>query len=128
MKESIGILIARIGFGGMMLTHGWPKLEKVISTGKFQFGDPIGLGPELSLILTIFAEFVCAFLVILGLKTKWTAIPPAFTMLVAAFIVHADDPFGKKEFALLYFFGFFLLIFLGSGQYSLDSYLGNKRR
>lgn len=127
MKESIGILAARIGFGGMMLTHGWPKLERVISSGKLQFGDPIGLGPEISLILTIFAEFVCSILIILGLKTKLAAIPPAFTMLVAAFIVHADDPFGKKEFALLYFFGFFILIFVGSGQYSMDNYMGRRR-
>ena len=127
MKESIGILAARIGFGGMMLTHGWPKLERVISSGKLQFGDPIGLGPEISLILTIFAEFVCSILIILGLKTKLAAIPPAFTMLVAAFVVHLDDPFGKKEFALLYFFGFFILIFVGSGQYSMDNYLGRRR-
>ena len=127
MKESIGILAARIGFGGMMLTHGWPKLERVISSGKLQFGDPIGLGPEISLILTIFAEFVCSILIILGLKTKLAAIPPAFTMLVAAFVVHLDDPFGKKEFALLYFFGFFILIFVGSGQYSMDNYLGKRR-
>lgn len=127
MKESIGILAARIGFGGMMLTHGWPKLERVISTGKLQFGDPIGLGPEISLILTIFAEFVCSILIVLGLKTKLAAIPPAFTMLVAAFLVHGDDPFSKKEFALLYFFGFFILIFVGSGQYSMDNYLGKRR-
>lgn len=127
MKESIGILFARIGFGGMMLTHGWPKLERVISSGKLQFADPLGLGPEISLILTIFAEFVCSVLIVLGLKTKLAAIPPAITMLVAAFIVHLDDPFSKKEFALLYFFGFFILIFVGSGQYSLDSYLGKRR-
>ena len=127
MKESIGILFARIGFGGMMLTHGWPKLERLLTSGKFEFADPIGVGPEISLILTIFAEFICAVLVVLGLKTKLAAIPPAITMLVAAFIVHADDPFGKKEFALLYFFGFFMLIFVGSGQYSMDNYLGKRR-
>lgn len=127
MKESIGILISRIGFGGMLLTHGWPKLARLISTGKFQFADPIGMGPEISLILTIFAEFVCSILIILGLKTRLASIPPAIVMLVAAFIVHAEDPFGKKEFPLLYFFGFLLLMFVGSGEYSLDRYLGKRR-
>ena len=127
MKESIALLISRIGFGGMMLTHGWPKLEKLISTGKFQFADPIGVGPEISLILAIFAEFVCSILIILGIKTKLAAIPPAITMLVAVLLVHGADPFRTKEFPLLYLFGFLVLVLLGGGEYSLDRFMGKRR-
>ena len=118
--ESMAKLILRLGFGGLMLTHGWPKLDRLLSTGEFKFGDPIGLGPEVSMISAIFAEFVCAILVMLGYKTKLATIPLMFTMLVAALIVHADDPFGRKEKALLFFIGFLVILLMGPGKYSID--------
>ena len=118
--ESMAKLILRLVFGGLMLTHGWPKLDRLLSTGEFKFGDPIGLGPEVSMISAIFAEFVCAILVMLGYKTKLATIPLMFTMLVAALIVHADDPFGRKEKALLFFIGFLVILLMGPGKYSID--------
>ena len=44
-------------------------------------------------------------------------------MLVAAFIVHGEDPFQKKEFALLYAVPFLMLIFTGAGAFSVDARL-----
>jgi putative oxidoreductase len=41
-------------------------------------------------------------------------------MLVAAFIVHLDDPFKRKELALLYLVGFLIVLLMGPGKYSLD--------
>ena len=126
MTETLGRLILRLGTGGMMLTHGYPKLAKLIETGKFEFGDPIGLGPAISLILTIFAEFLCSILVVIGFKTRLAAIPPAFTLLVAAFMVHGADPFQRKEKALLYLVCFVAIALLGPGKYSLDENLKGK--
>ncbi|MEM9325493.1 MAG: DoxX family protein [Bacteroidota bacterium] len=120
MNESLGKLLLRLGYGGLMITHGWPKLSKLIETGKFEFGDPIGVGPTLSLLLTIFAEFLCSILVVIGFKTRIAAIFPAITMVVAAFIVHGDDPFRRKEMAILYLIGFVAIALVGPGDYSLD--------
>ena len=114
--------ILRLSFGGLMLSHGWGKFNKLLA-GDFRFPDPIGLGTEISLFLAVVGEFICPILLILGWKTKWVSIPPALTMLVAAFIFHADDPWGKKEFPLLYFFGYLAIFLLGSGKYSLDARL-----
>ncbi len=127
MNESLGKLVLRIGLGAMMLPHGWGKLSNLISTGKFQFLDPLGIGPEISLVGTIIAEFFCSLLVLVGFKTKLATLPLMFTMLVAALIVHADDPFGKQEFPLLYFVGFLALFFFGPGEYSLDQWLYRKK-
>jgi putative oxidoreductase len=102
-----------------MLTHGWGKFKKLIN-GDFQFADPIGIGPELSLVLTSFSEFICAILIIIGLKSRIASIPLILTMLVAAFIVHAEDPIGKKEFPLLYLAMFLGIFLMGSGKYSID--------
>lgn len=103
-----------------MLSHGIPKMMKLFAGGEIQFADPIGLGATASLILTVFAEVICAALIVVGFKTKWATIPLIITMMVAAFIVHADDPFGKKEFALLYAVGYFAIALLGAGRYSID--------
>jgi len=116
--------------GGLLLTHGWPKVQKVLN-GDFQFADPLGLGAAPSLVLAASAEFLFATLVILGVKVRWTAIPPAITMAVAVFIAHAGDPIGKREKALLFLVGFVAVALLGSGRYALDSLLprrgGSKR-
>jgi len=103
-----------------MLTHGIPKVQRVFS-GNWHFSDPIGLGPQISLFLASFAEAGCSVLIILGLSTRLATIPLMITMSVAAFIQHGDDPFSRKETALLYLVIFFLLFFFGGGKYSLDN-------
>ncbi|MFT3885571.1 MAG: DoxX family protein [Flavobacteriales bacterium] len=115
-----GLLLLRISTAGTLLwQHGWPKL--VHFTEKMgTFGDPIGLGPALSLGLITFAETVCAALVLLGLWTRASTIPCIIGMGVAAFLAHGDAPFAKKELAVLYLFGFITILFTGSGRFSLD--------
>ncbi|MBT0608533.1 DoxX family protein [Aequorivita echinoideorum] len=116
---SLGLLLLRIGFGIMMLTHGIPKLMQLIS-GNFEFGDPIGLGGPISLILAVIGEVVCPILVIIGFKARWASVPIIITMAVAAFVVHASDPLGTKELAILYLVAFIAIALLGSGKYSID--------
>ncbi|MDC8001574.1 DoxX family protein [Aequorivita todarodis] len=116
---NLGLLLLRMGFGGMMLTHGIPKLLKMIS-GDFSFGDPIGLGETATLILAVLCEVFFPILVIIGFKTRLSAIPVIITMAVAAFVVHAADPFGIKEKAILYLIGFIAIALLGAGKYSVD--------
>ena len=120
LTSDLGLLLIRITGAGLILTHGIPKLRRLFAEGPIEFGDPIGIGPAASLFLAVFAEFLCAVLVLLGFKTRWATIPIIITMLVAAFIVHAADPLGTKEKALL-FLGIFVSIFLlGPGKYSID--------
>ena len=121
----LGLLFLRLAAGGFMLTHGLPKLQKIFS-GDMAFGDPLGLGPEVSLVMVVFSEFVCAILVMLGLGTRLAVVPLIVTMLVAAFIVHGDDPFNRKELALFYLVSYIVLLLTGSGKYSLDKLISRK--
>ena len=116
----IGKFILRVAIGGMMLTHGYPKLIKLLSGAEISFGDPIGLGPELSFFLVVFAEFVCSILLIVGYKTRLAAVPLLITMLVAGFIAHGDDPFARQEKALMYAAVYLSIMFMGPGIYSID--------
>ncbi len=118
------LLILRIAVAGFMLTHGVPKLMNVLN-GNWEFGDPLGMGTRTSLVLTIFAEVGCSILILLGLFTRFATLPLLITMLVAIFVVHAADPLGKKELAILYALLFATLFFTGPGKYSIDGRRGD---
>ena len=127
-QVSIALLLLRIVIGGLMLTHGWGKMEMLFSSDPIQFADPIGVGATGSLALTVFAEVLCSILLILGLATRFAAIPLLITMLVAAFIIHSNDGFGKQEFALLYAVIYLTIAQIGAGKYSLDCLISKNKK
>ena len=115
----VALAILRILPSAFLLTHGIPKFQRLIA-GNTEFGNPLGIGEAPTLFLAVLAEFLCPILLIIGFKTRWAAIPPAITMAVAAFMVHAADPFGVKEKPLLFLVFFILIFMLGPGKYSID--------
>jgi putative oxidoreductase len=119
LQSHIGLAFLRIVPSIMLITHGLPKFQKLIS-GNFEFGDPIGIGATPSLFLAVIGEFICPILIIIGFKTRWMAVPPAITMAVAGFIVHSADPFGTKEKAFLFLTFFIAIMLLGPGKFSID--------
>ncbi|WP_276089218.1 DoxX family protein [Pedobacter sp. JY14-1] len=118
------LLVLRVSIGAFMAIHGFQKLQWVLAGGEVQFGDPIGLGPAVSLYLTIFAEFFCSILLILGLATRLALIPLIVTMLVAVLVVHAPDGFDKKELGLHFLAVFLFLLVSGPGRFSIDTAIG----
>jgi putative oxidoreductase len=125
---SIGLLILRVAVGSMIIMgHGWGKLIHFAEKASV-FPDPLGLGSTISLSLAIFAEVFCSIAIILGFATRLAVIPLIIMMSVATFIFHADDPWQKKEFALLYLVPFLTLLFTGAGRYSLDTIRGRKNK
>jgi len=125
--SDIAILLLRVTVGALMLySHGWGKLMKFFSEEPIGFADPIGLGMTATLILTVFAEVFCSFLLIVGFGTRLATIPLMITMLVAIFVIHWDDPFGKKEFALLYLVPYIVIFLIGAGRYSIDALITKK--
>ncbi|MEI6834572.1 MAG: DoxX family protein [bacterium] len=126
--NDLGLLVLRLVAGlTMAAQHGIGKLQNLLN-GNVQFPDPIGIGAPTSLFLTGMTEFFCAMAVSLGVLTRLMSIPLAFTMMIAAFVVHANDSFERKELAILYLVIFFIFILTGPGRYSVDAkILRNKR-
>lgn len=119
----LGLLLMRLAFGGLMLSHGWPKLMN-FSDRMDRFSDPLGIGSTASLSLAVFAEVFCAGFLVLGLLTRLSLIPLMITMAVAVFIVHANDPFSRQELGLLYLLAYAALFATGPGKFSLDKMMG----
>lgn len=121
MKRDFGLAILRVGAASLMLTHGVPKFLKLIGDNEIEFGNPIGIGPTITLILAVVGEFICPILIFIGLKTRWATIPPILVMLTALFVVHSQDPFGHKEKALLFLVMFVSILMMGPGKFSVDN-------
>ena len=124
----IALLIVRLFVGFAMLSHGFPKLQMLLDGGEVKFFDFLGLGPQISLILTVFAEFVCSIFLILGLFTRIAVGFLIFTMFIAGFVVHSADGFDKREISLLYLSIYLLLMAIGSGRMSVDGMIEKRKR
>ncbi len=122
---SVMLVMARIAFGAMFLTHGLQKMAN-FGTLSQSFPQVMGLNSSVSLALAIFAEVFCTLGFITGFLYRLSMIPMIFTMVVAAFVVHANDPFSAKEMALLYLFIFIIMYILGPGSIAADYFFARK--
>ena len=116
------LLIARIVFGILLMNHGiekWANYHE-LST---EFPDPLGIGSPLSLGLAIFGEMACSMAFIIGFLYRLAMIPMIFTMGMAFFVIHGNDPFAVKELAFIYLVVFILMYIIGPGNYAVDHFL-----
>jgi putative oxidoreductase len=116
----LSLLIVRVLIALTMLTHGTPKLMKFTENSPLSFEDPLNIGVVPSLLLAVFAEFICSIFILIGLFTRVAVVPLMVTMLIAAFVVHKADGFAEQEKALIYLMVYFFLFVMGSGKYSID--------
>lgn len=117
------MLLLRLGVGVLMMHAGYNKL---VNFGEMQhkFMNFMGIGSSASLALVVFAEFFCSLFLILGLFTRFAAIPLIITMCVALFKAHNGELFGDGQTATLYLTGYLVLLFVGPGRISVDSMIG----
>ena len=101
------------------MTHGYGKFAG-FNEYVTQFPSILPGGPEVNLSMAIFAELICAGLLVIGLFSRLALIPLIITMGVAFFMIHGADPFAKKELALLYLGMYVTLFITGPGAYSVQ--------
>lgn len=119
------LLAIRIVFGVLLMNHGiqkWSSFQE-LST---MFPDPLGIGSSMSLGLAIFGELVCSMGFIIGFLYRLAMIPMIFTMVIAFFVIHANDAFAVKELAFVYLAVFVLMYIAGPGKFSVDNFIGSK--
>ena len=126
-RSSWLLLAARVVFGLLLMSHGIAKLQNFEALSA-TFPDPLGVGSRVSLVLAVFGEVVCAAGCVAGLLSRLALIPMIFTMCVALFVVHGNDPFAVKELAAIYLSVFVLMYISGPGNYALDRLIAERLR
>lgn len=89
--DGIGPLLLRLFLAPVMIQAGWTKFASFDNTVAWMGNPDWGLGlpfPELMVTLAAGAELFGGIALLLGLATRWVAIPLAFTMIVAMATVH----------------------------------------
>ena len=120
-----GLLVLRLLTGASLVwLHGWSKLTGFNAVVQ-KFPNPLasmGIPTSVALGLAVFAEVVCAALIVLGLATRLAAFILVINMSVAFFMVHKGALSGPQsgELALMYLGGFFAILLAGPGKFSID--------
>lgn len=126
-----GVAILRIVVGLVFLVHGSQKLFVYGVGGVAGLFTQLGLPlPYVSAILSTAAEFGGGLALLLGLYTRWAAVPIAASMLVAIFQVHLKNGFfnpGGIEYPLTLLAAAIALMSVGSGALSIDSCRARKQ-
>ena len=124
--QSFGLLIIRVGFGISFIIHGWPKLSggsevwEHLGAAMGNFG--IHIFPVFWGLMAAISEFFGGILLLVGLFTRYAAFA-MFCVMVVACMMHIQngDIFTIYSHALKAGVVFLAMIFLGGGQYALDS-------
>jgi putative oxidoreductase len=120
---NFAMLILRVTLGVLLFSHGYDKLVH-FGNMKTHFFNFLGLGSMVSLSLVVFAEFFCSMFIILGLFTRFAAIPIIVVMSVVVFMVTHGQILGEGERGAIYLAASLAVLINGPGKISLDAFLG----
>lgn len=130
--RDLGLLILRLGVGiSYMYFHGWSKISGGPDTWVRYGGNMelfgIAFGATFWGFMAAFSEFVGGFLIAIGFLFMPASVLIMLTMIVAT-TMHVVTGQGGPAHSLKMAFVFAGLIFIGPGQYSVDSIIHRRRR
>ncbi|MES2746076.1 MAG: DoxX family protein [Bdellovibrionota bacterium] len=121
--EWVALLLARITVGWVFAESGWGKVNNIGPV--IEFFTSLNLpAAAFQANLVAYTELIAGALIIIGLATRYAAVPLIITMIVAVAKVTApnasslSDYFAASEF--LYIVILAWLVFAGAGRASLD--------
>lgn len=127
----LGLLIIRLMIGTLMAFYGFEKLTHFNEMAASEFWMKnvsfFGMSSKIALGLTVFAEFICSLLLILGLFTRiglfflMFCMGYIFLVVFPMSILDKGDNGYQFNDAFVYFIIYLGLFFTGAGKHSLDS-------
>jgi putative oxidoreductase len=125
-NDALGKLVLRLTVGVLMLLHG---VHKIFNTGSVGLigGKLSEAGLPSALAYGVYlGEVVAPLMIILGFWSRLGGVIAVGNMLVAIWLMHANDVFALTDhggWALelqgFYLFGALAIVFLGSGRYAV---------
>jgi putative oxidoreductase len=127
--RDVALLLFRLVLAYGFLEPAMMKLKN--PSGVAQWFDSMNYPlPLISAYLSMITEVAGIVLLVLGLLSRFIAVPMMFIMVVAAFTVHISNGFAAGdngfEIPLYYFLTLLGLVAFGSGRYSLDYLIWKK--
>lgn len=130
ISADLGLLLIRLIIGSLMACYGYQKLINFqeMATSDFWAKEVsfLGMHGAFPLALTVFAEFFCSLLLIIGLFTRLSLIPLMVCMAYIFLVVFPGSMVSNGEHGVefnntfVYFVIYLALFFTGPGKYSLD--------
>ncbi len=131
INMDLGLLLIRVVIGALMAFIGYEKLihfnELVVDDFWAKNVSFLGMKGAVPLALTVFAEFFCSVLLIVGLFTRVSSFFLLFCMAYIFLVIFPGSMVSKGEHgvefntAFTYFVIYLGLFFTGAGKYSLDA-------
>lgn len=126
-KHHLAPLVLRLGLAAIFIYHGW---EKVSAEGGTAWGDKMEM-PIWQQFLVAWGEFLGGIAMLIGLMSRVAAAGFIIIMLGAIATVHGAKGFslaeGGFEYNLAIIAMSLAVVFLGSGAFSADHYLWQRR-
>lgn len=122
-RSELGVVVMRV-FLAFVLIYG--TQDNIVSWARMlefrdfleQHGFP---WPLLSTHVSVYAQFICGLLILVGFHTRVAALIMIVNFLVALAMVHVGLPFRANIAPLAMLAGSVFLLFHGAGPYSLDA-------
>ena len=121
-NRDLGILFLRL-FVGLRLFYG--VIDNVLSWNRMmEFSEFLhGQGfpwPMVSAVVSVYAQFICSILILIGYKIRFASFIMIANFLVALWMVHRNDTVEGMTPPLAMLFGSLTLLFVGAGKFSFD--------
>jgi putative oxidoreductase len=126
--RNLGLLIFRLGIGGMFMWHGFPKIaggmDKWLELGKAMGVFGIHFAPAFWGFMSGFSEFIGGIFIAIGLFYRLACLLLVLNLSTAfASQMVGGKGLLKASQSLEDSFAFLGALFIGPGKYSIDEYL-----
>jgi putative oxidoreductase len=129
-RKDVGVIFLRLIIGWRLIDGTLDNVlswERMIEFRNFleQHNVP---APLVAANVSVYAQFVCGILYILGLWTRPAAIIMIINFVAALIIAHIGLTFEQSFDALMMLFGSVFFLFYGAGKYSVDEKLYRRKK
>ena len=137
LNLSLGIFFIRVIIGMLMAFLGYEKLIHFNELAASDFWAKnvsfLGMSGTISLGLTVFAEFFCSILLVVGLLTRLSLIPLIICMgyivvkIANLSVLETSENGTNVNSAFVYLIVYIGLFLTGAGKYSIDFLLSRNK-